>query len=123
MFHATVDTLLRGGTIETERIEFKRGWNSEKVLHTICAFANDIGDVGGGYVVIGVEEEEGRPGEVVGVRKSEVPEMEKDLIRCCNMIEPRYVPPNSTRSSMVERLWLSSGPSAISAVPSSVPYP
>ena len=92
MLPVTVDTLLQGGIIETERIEFKRSWNPEKVLHTICAFANDIGDVGGGYIVIGVEEDEGRSGEVVGVRKAEIPEIEKDLIRCCNMIEPRYVP-------------------------------
>ena len=66
MLPVTVDTLLQGGIIETERIEFKRSWNPEKVLHTICAFANDIGDVGGGYIVIGVEEDEGRSGEVVG---------------------------------------------------------
>ena len=94
MLPIAVDTLLRGGTIETERIEFKRVWNPEKVLHTICAFANDIGDIGGGYIVIGVGDEEGRQGEIVGVQKADVPRIERDFIRCCNMImiEPRYVP-------------------------------
>ena len=37
------------------------GWNPEDVLHTICAFANDIHNWGGGYIVVGVEEENGIP--------------------------------------------------------------
>ena len=28
---------------------------------TICAFANDFDETGGGYIVIGVKEENGRP--------------------------------------------------------------
>ena len=48
--------LLRQRTIEGERIEYKAGWNPESVLHTMCAFANDFHNLGGGYIVIGVEE-------------------------------------------------------------------
>lgn len=32
--------VLRGRPVEWERLEFKRGWNPEAVLHTLCAFAN-----------------------------------------------------------------------------------
>jgi hypothetical protein len=28
--------------VESERIEFKEGWNPLSVLHTLCAFANDF---------------------------------------------------------------------------------
>ena len=31
-------------------------------MKTVCAFANDLDNWGGGYVVIGVEEENGRIG-------------------------------------------------------------
>ena len=56
-----INDLLRQRTIEGERIEYKAGWNPVAVLHTICAFANDFHNLGGGYVVLGVEEHNGRP--------------------------------------------------------------
>ena len=56
-----LDHLLRQRTVEGERIEYKAGWNPKKVLHTICAFANDFHNLGGGYVILGVKEKDGRP--------------------------------------------------------------
>ncbi len=53
--------LLRQRTVEGERIEYKADWNPKSVLHTLCAFANDFYNLGGGYIVIGVEEWNGRP--------------------------------------------------------------
>ena len=55
-----INHLLRQHTIEGERVEYKTGWNPQRVLHTICAFANDFRDLGGGYVVQGVQEQKGR---------------------------------------------------------------
>jgi len=57
----SIDSLLRRRTLESERIEYKAGWNSEAVLHTLGAFANDFRNLGGGYIVLGVEERNGRP--------------------------------------------------------------
>ena len=56
-----IDKLLNGKVVEWERIEFKKGWNPKTILHTLCAFANDIQDIGGGYIVIGIEEQNGTP--------------------------------------------------------------
>lgn len=53
--------MVREKVVEGERLEFKRGWNPEPILHTIVAFANDIDNLGGGYILIGVEESEGMP--------------------------------------------------------------
>jgi len=47
--------LINGRTVEWERIEFKRGWNPIPTLHSICAFANDFNNWGGGYIIIGIE--------------------------------------------------------------------
>lgn len=45
--------LLRQRTVEGERIEYKAGWNPDAIIRTLCAFANDFENLGGGYVVIG----------------------------------------------------------------------
>jgi len=50
-------TVREKGRIEWERLEFKRGWNPVKVLHPVCAFANDFHNLNGGYIVLGVEAE------------------------------------------------------------------
>ena len=57
----SIDDVLGGRSVEWERLEYKAGWNPEAVLHSICAFANDFHNLGGGYIVIGVAEENGRP--------------------------------------------------------------
>lgn len=45
--------LLHQRTVEGERIEYKAGWNPDAIIRTVCAFANDFENLGGGYVVIG----------------------------------------------------------------------
>lgn len=45
----SIDDLLNPGVVENERVEFKEGWNPLSILHTMCAFANDLGNFGGGY--------------------------------------------------------------------------
>jgi ATP-dependent DNA helicase RecG len=48
-----LNDLLRQRTVEGERIEYKAGWNPDAIIRTVCAFANDFENLGGGYVVIG----------------------------------------------------------------------
>ena len=48
-----LNDLLRQRTVEGERIEYKAGWNPDPIIRTVCAFANDFENLGGGYVVIG----------------------------------------------------------------------
>lgn len=56
MLPINVKALLDAREIESSRIEYKRNWNPAKCIRTICAFANDIEDQDGGYILIGVEE-------------------------------------------------------------------
>ena len=56
-----IDDLINHRTVESTRIEYKAGFNPEAIVHTICAFANDIDNMGGGYIIIGVEEQNGEP--------------------------------------------------------------
>ena len=85
--------LLDQSAIESARVEYKANWNPESSLHTICAFANDVDNWGGGYIVIGVEEQDGSPRlPVSGITKGSVDKISKELLNVCNLIEPRYIP-------------------------------
>ena len=87
-----IKDLLFNNIVESTRIEYKRGFDPNSVMHTICAFANDIDNIGGGYIVVGIEEENGRPNNIIGVESSKIDSILKDLIGYCNSIEPRYIP-------------------------------
>lgn len=45
-----IDDLIHQRKVESARIEYKNDWNPEKVLHSVCAFANNIDNWGGGYI-------------------------------------------------------------------------
>jgi ATP-dependent DNA helicase RecG len=88
-----INDLLNKRVIESARIEFKANWNPEPVLHTICAFANDIDNWGGGYIVLGVGESSGSPQfPIAGITKGNVDKICKEILNICNLIEPRYIP-------------------------------
>lgn len=55
MIPIKIETLLDGRRVEQNRIEYKEGFNPSDIVHTICAYANDIAGVDGGYLVIGVK--------------------------------------------------------------------
>ena len=79
--------------MEWARIEFKEGWNPDTTLKTISAFANDIDNWGGGYIVIGAKEKDGklvRP--VTGIAPDAVDRIQKDLLRYCKYLKPVYIP-------------------------------
>ena len=63
----SLKTLLSGEVVESARIEFKETWDPEASLKTICAFANDLDNWGGGYLVVGVRDKPGIPRELIGV--------------------------------------------------------
>ena len=86
-----ITDLLTARTVESDRIEFKTGWNPDAIYRSICAFANDFDNIGGGYIIIGVAEENGctkRP--VVGLSKAEIAKIQKEMIGFNNLIRPVY---------------------------------
>ncbi|MCL4519937.1 MAG: putative DNA binding domain-containing protein [Bacteroidetes bacterium] len=88
-----IDQLLSGKTVEWERLEFKEGWNPEDVLHSLCAFANDINNWGGGYIVLGIAEKDGRPVlPPKGLKQNQVDAIQRKLLEICNRIVPKYFP-------------------------------
>lgn len=85
--------LVNGTTVESTRIEFKTDFNPEPIVHTMCAFANDIDNIGGGYIIIGVEEKDSVPRlPPKGIPKSRIDPILKKLEGFCHCIEPLYQP-------------------------------
>ena len=76
----SIKTLLSGDVVEWARIEFKETWDAAASLKSICAFANDLDNWGGGYIVIGVQEDNGRPVfPLKGVQKDKLDSYQKNI--------------------------------------------
>ena len=89
-----LDDLLRQRTVESERIEYKAGWNLDAILRTLCAFANDYENLGGGYVVIGQNcDADGQPlFPPVGLSDNQLDKIQQELLAACQLIQPPYFP-------------------------------
>ncbi|NVO29922.1 RNA-binding domain-containing protein [Hymenobacter lapidiphilus] len=112
-FPINISELLTGQTVEWERLEFKTGWNPEDVVHSICAFANDINNRGGGYLVIGVAEQDGRPVlPPQGLPAEQLDRIQKELLNLCHQITPPYFPvaqPVEYQEKMLFIIWVPGG--------------
>jgi ATP-dependent DNA helicase RecG len=91
-----LEDLLHGRSIESNRIELKASWSDPakaQLVRTVCAFANDLLNLGGGYVVLGVAEEQGRavlPPQ--GLGNLDLDRVQKEIRGACTRIEPTYQP-------------------------------
>ncbi len=90
-------SLLCGRGIESARVEFKAAWDPRttgfQVLRTICAFANDLHNLNGGYVVLGVAERDGRADlPPKGLTPAEIDAAQVWIRGQCNRIDPPYDP-------------------------------
>ena len=108
-----IEDLLNKRKVESNRIELKTGWNPQSIYHTICAFANDLDNLGGGYILVGVEEENGiakRP--VKGLPIEQLDKIQKDMVSYNNLIEPFYAPRISVEEvdgQNILAIWVPSG--------------
>jgi len=108
-----VEELLKGQIVEWERFEFKKGWNPEEIIHAICAFANDINNWGGGYLIIGIEEDKGQPiFPPVGLSINKIDEIQKELVNLSYRLRPNYHPivtPVIFQEKMILVVWCPGG--------------
>ena len=108
-----VEDLLKQRKVESDRIEFKKGWNPDRIYRSICAFANDFDNIGGGYILVGVEEENGvakRP--VCGIPTEQIDTILKEITNLNNKINPYYLPrtePLEVDGKNIIVIWCPSG--------------
>lgn len=121
-----IEDLLNKQKIESNRIEFKRSWNPASIYHSVCAFANDFDDLGGGYIIVGVETDEDtgitkRP--VNGIPVERIDDILQDMIGYNNKIYPYYMPRTSVEvvdDKHVLVIWCPSGINRPYSVPENV---
>ena len=108
-----IEDLLNKRKVESNRIEFKTGWNPISIYHSICAFANDIDNLGGGYILVGVKEKNGvaeRP--IQGIPMEQLDSMQKQMVGFNHLIEPYYQPRISVEEvdgNYLLAIWVPSG--------------
>ena len=120
-----IEDLLNKRKVEGNRIEFKKGWNPVDIYHSICAFANDFDNLGGGYVLVGVEENDRgivkRP--IIGINVEEVDGILKQMVGFNNMFDPYFLPRTSVEEvdgQQVLVIWAPSGVNRPYAIPMDV---
>ncbi|MBD1399039.1 putative DNA binding domain-containing protein [Pontibacter sp. JH31] len=108
-----INDLVNATTVESERIEYKESWNPEDIMHSLCAFANDFHNLGGGYIIVGIAEKNGLP---VLPPKGLVPEQvdtcQKKLLELSRKIIPSYFPVSSVefyQGKHILVLWATGG--------------
>jgi hypothetical protein len=89
----SVSDLLDRHIVESERLELKAGWNPAAIMRSVCAFANDFQNLGGGYILIGTEAKDGLPVlPPKGVPHGQIDRIQKELLQYCHLIQPNYFP-------------------------------
>jgi ATP-dependent DNA helicase RecG len=89
-----VDDLLHHRTVESDRIEYKAGWNPDAVMRTLCAFANDFENLSGGYIILGQDcDAQGQPVfPPVGLPANQLDCIQRELLGYCQLLQPTYFP-------------------------------
>lgn len=93
----SVQALLNPSQVESQRLEFKATWDDkirDAVVETACAFANDLYNQNGGYIVLGVEQSP--DGHLVlpprGVDQFDLDRLKRTIFAACKAITPDYQP-------------------------------
>jgi ATP-dependent DNA helicase RecG len=124
--HINIKDLLSARTVESDRIEFKEGWNPDAIYRSICAFANDFENIGGGYILVGVEEDENtktakRP--VIGLSTKQIGDIQQEMIGYNNLLKPYYAPRlfiEDVDGNQIIVLWVTGGSERPYEVPESI---
>ena len=112
-----VEDIIKARLVESVRIEYKSGWDvfiRGAVINTICAFANDLYNMNGGYVILGIDAPEGFPIlPPKGINQADVEKIQKEVRGLCRRcLDPEYQPvflPNTYLEKQIIILYAPAG--------------
>jgi ATP-dependent DNA helicase RecG len=93
-----IEELIHRRIIENDRLEFKAGWDQyikKSTIRSVCAFANDLLNNNGGYIILGIDEsEDGTPLlPPRGLEGLNADQVQREIIGACKAsISPAYIP-------------------------------
>jgi ATP-dependent DNA helicase RecG len=111
-----LNDLINLRTIENHRVEFKATWNHKTaaaVCETVCAYANDLLNLNGGYIILGIEEKNGLP--ILpprGLNQDHLDKIQKEIYGTCKSIMPEFQPlifPEYYQHQFIIVLWVPGG--------------
>ena len=92
-----IDDLIHARSVEDIRREFKATWNEsirDSLVRSVCAFANDLLNLNGGYIILGIETtDQGYP--ILpprGLGELDIDRVQRELLGQCNRIDPDFRP-------------------------------
>lgn len=113
----SLDNLIHARSVESARREFKKTWSEatfEQIMRTICAFANDFLNLNGGYIVVGIEEQNGLPVlPPSGLESFDLDEIQRQIRhKCKERLDPEYYPdvsPEVFQGKQILVIWAPAG--------------
>ena len=93
-----LDDLLHCRSVERSRLEFKEGWDDnikDAVVRTVSAFANDLLNLNGGYIILGIStDDKGNPVlPPQGLDNHNRDKIQREIVGACKgKIFPEYIP-------------------------------
>lgn len=113
-----LDDLLNCRSVERSRLEFKEGWDDqikENVVRTVSAFANDLLNLNGGYIILGIKTDE-RGNPILppqGMDDYDLDRIQREIIgECKGKISPEYIPqvfPETYLDKCILIIWVPGG--------------
>ena len=111
-----LDDLINARAVESIRLDYKTAWTNvtqPSVVKSICAFANDLYNLGGGYIILGIEAPDGIPQlPPVGIEPTSIEKIQQEIRVACKRIDPEYQPliiPASYMDKMIMVLCIPAG--------------
>ena len=94
--------IINKDVVEQIRVECKKGWNPMEAVQSVCSFANDIDNFGGGYIIIGAEyDAEDDRYVFYDFGKKQLDDIQKELTEyCLKAIKPRFPMSSNTKASI-----------------------
>ncbi len=111
-----LNDLINLRTIENHRVEFKATWDHKTtaaVVETVCAYANDLLNLNGGYIILGIEEQNGRPMlPPRGLKHEHLDKIQKEIYGACKSLLPEFQPlifPEFYQEQFIIIIWAPGG--------------
>jgi ATP-dependent DNA helicase RecG len=112
----SVDDLVSARSVESCRIEYKAAFDERNKLYvvaTVSAFANDLQNLNGGYIIIGIEAPNGVPAlPPAGIEEAGIERTSQSVRVACKKIDPDFQPliaPAVYEDKHILVLWVPAG--------------
>lgn len=116
LFPLNVEDLIHARSVESIRIEYKTSFNDvtkNSIIATISAFANDFQNLNGGFLIIGINSQDGEPElPPVGLELNALEKIQQKIRVACKHIDPEYQPliiPISFQEKNILIIWAPAG--------------